>query len=73
MAGITLAQAEAKLAEYLAAESKALNAQSYGIADRNLQRARLDDIRAGIKHWQGEVERLAAGKGRSRARLGLPI
>lgn len=71
MAGITLAQAEAQLAAYLAAETAALSGQSYRIADRWLTRADLSEIRAGIDAWNSRVVSLSAaqsGAGRGRAR-----
>lgn len=48
MAGITLAQAEAQLNAYLAAETAVLAGQSYEIAGRSLRRADLDMIQKGI-------------------------
>ena len=69
MAGITLAQAEAKLTEYLEAESKVLQGQSYELHGRRLNRANLEEIQAGIKIWDQRTKELAAsanGRGRSR-------
>ncbi|KQT10974.1 DUF6148 family protein [Ramlibacter sp. Leaf400] len=69
MAGITLAQAEAQLALYLAAEQKVLQGQSYEIAGRKLTRANLGEIHAGITLWDGRAKELsarAAGRGRTR-------
>lgn len=69
MAGITLAQAEAQLAYYLAAEQKALESQRYAIGDRSQQRADLEDIQRGITLWDSRVKQLtnrATGRGRSR-------
>lgn len=69
MAGITLADAEARLAAYLAAEEKVLLGQSYEIGDRKLTRANLGEIRDGINTWDARVKNLAqASSGRSRAR-----
>lgn len=68
-AGITLAQAEAQLALYLAAEEKALAGQSYEIAGRRLTRANLAEIQTGISTWDARVKQLAAragGYGRGR-------
>ena len=59
MAGITLAQAEAQLAAYLAAEAAVLAGQSYSIAGRSLTRANLDAIQQGIKIWDDRVQKLA--------------
>jgi hypothetical protein len=69
MAGITLAQAEAQLAAYLAAETAVLSGQSYEIANRRLTRADLATIQEGIKVWSARVETLSAssaGTGRVR-------
>jgi len=73
MAGITLAQAEAQLASYLAAETAVLSGQSYSIAGRELKRADLKSIRDGIEYWNGRVQALTmAAAGRSRARTVAP-
>ncbi len=65
MAGITLAQAEAKLTAYLAAEEKILGGQSYTIANRTLTRADLAEVRKGISYWDDQVKRLSqASEGR---------
>lgn len=68
MAGITLAMAEEKLAQYLAAESKVLAKQSYSLLGRTLTLANLSEIRAGIETWDQRVKALDAkanGRGRS--------
>ncbi len=61
MAGITLAQAESKLAEYLAAETAVLTNQSYTIEGRSLTRADLAQIQQGIDIWNRRVKRLTRG------------
>lgn len=69
MAGITLAQAEAQLAAYLAAETAVLSSQAYEIAGRKMTRADLGEIQTGIRVWDERVRRLAltaAGRGRAR-------
>ena len=63
MAGITLAQAEAKLATWMAAEDKVAAGQSYSISGRSLTRANLSDIREAIKFWEVRVQRLSRGGG----------
>lgn len=60
MAGITLAQAQAQLDAYLAAETAVLSGQSYEIAGRKLTRANLGDIQTGITLWNQRVQALAA-------------
>lgn len=69
MAGITLAQAEAKLAEYLAAETKILAGQRVEMDGISLTRANLEQIQAGISTWDARVKALsgtATGRGRAR-------
>ncbi len=73
MAGITLEQAEARLAEYLAAESAVLTGQAYQMGDRQLTRANLAAIQAGIKLWDDRAKALALSTtGRSRSRAIAP-
>ncbi|MEY2873738.1 MAG: hypothetical protein RLZZ373_1109 [Pseudomonadota bacterium] len=68
MAGITLAQAEAQLAAYLAAETKVLSGQRVEIDGQSLSRADLEKIQAGIDAWDKRVKTLsAAGSGRGRS------
>jgi hypothetical protein len=60
MAGITLAEAEAQLAAYLAASTAiAEGGQSYQIANRQFTRADLAEIRASIDYWNGKVKELS--------------
>lgn len=69
MAGITLEQAQAKLDEYLAAETKVLKGQKVEIDGEALTRANLEFIQRGIDIWNKRVQSLAAssgGRGRSR-------
>ncbi len=63
MAGITLEQAEAKLAEYLAAETKVLKGQKVEIDGESLTRANLEQIQAGISAWDARVKQLAGRSG----------
>lgn len=73
MAGITLAQAETKLAEYLTAETKVLKGQAFTIDGESLTRANLDLIQRGIDNWNKRVQNLsAAASGRGRARTVAP-
>jgi hypothetical protein len=68
MAGITLAQAQAQLTSYLAAETAVLSGQSYEIAGRSLRRADLEMIQKGIAIWNQRVQTLtatASGRGRT--------
>lgn len=61
MAGITLAQAEAKLTAYLDAETAVLSGQEYTIGTRRMRRADLAEIRDGIAYWNGKVNELSSG------------
>lgn len=71
MAGITLAQAQARLDEYLAAEAAILSGQSYRIGERQLTRANLADIQMGIKTWDARITEISAKSG-GRARAVVP-
>jgi len=61
MAGIALAQAEAKLALWLAAEDAVANSQSYTMGSRSMTRANLREIRETIDYWERRVQRLSRG------------
>ena len=58
---ITLAQAEAKVTLWMAAEDAVATGQSYSIGTRSLTRADLKDIRETIDYWEGKVQRLTRG------------
>lgn len=59
MAGITLAQAEAKLSEYLDAESKILGGQAFSRNGKMMTMADLASVQAGISLWEARVQRLS--------------
>jgi len=59
MAGITLEQAEARLAKYLEAEEKILLGQAVEIDGVKKTRADLAAIQKGIALWEGRVARLS--------------
>lgn len=65
MAGITLAQAQAKLDLWMDAEDKVATGQSYTIStaggSRTLTRADLGEIRRNIDYWDQKVRRLSGG------------
>lgn len=72
MAGITLVQAEAKLAEWMAADTAVAAGQEYSIAGRSLRRSDAQEIRENIKFWDAKVRELEAiesGSGRRGPRL----
>jgi len=67
MAGITLAQAEAQLAAWVAANTAVASGQSYSIKDRSLSRVDAGEIREQIDYWDGWVRRLTRrSRGRTR-------
>ena len=67
MAGITLAQAEAQLAVWVAANTAVASGQSYSIKDRSLSRVDAGEIREQIDYWDGWVRRLSRRtRGRTR-------
>lgn len=73
MAGITLADAEAKLALWMAAEERLAVSQSYSIdvdgSRRELTRADLREVAARISFWDGKVAQLRRrASGRSNTR-----
>jgi len=61
MAGITLADAEAKLTLWLTAEEKVASGQSYTINGTTMTRANLNEIRETIDYWDRKVQRLTRG------------
>lgn len=58
MAGITLAQAEAKLALWMEADDRLANGQSYSIGGRSLSRAETQEK---IDYWERKVKKLSRG------------
>lgn len=59
MAGITLAQADAKLTQYLAAEEAILTGQRVVINNKELTRADLKAVQEGVRLWESRVARLS--------------
>lgn len=73
MAGITLADAEAQLATWIAASTAIAAKQSYEIAGRRWTGVDAAEIRENIKFWNGMVVTLAGQtEGRGRARTIVP-
>lgn len=75
--GITLEQAQAQLAAWLAASLALATSQSYEISTegstRKLTRADAEQVRLNVQHWQSEVARLTpAGSGRRHTRYIVP-
>ena len=61
MAGITLADAEAQLAVWLAASTAVAGGQSYTIGDRSLTRADAKTINEMVSFWDSKVQSLTRG------------
>lgn len=66
MAGISLAQAEAKLQLYLDAVDKIILKQRVEIDGQSLTRANLVDVQAAIEYWDAKVKTLSASATGSR-------
>lgn len=73
MAGITLADAEAKLATWLAAEEAIASGQKYSIGSRMLERADLPEVGKRVEYWDGKVKELSRGTTGIRIRGGTPV
>ena len=74
MAGYTLAQAQAQLDAYLAAETAILGGQQYEIAGRMLRRADLATVQKGIELWNQRVQDLTLRQSsRTRSIVPRPI
>lgn len=63
MAGITLAQAEAQLALWLAADAAVALNQSYRINERQFTKADALEVRKNVQFWEARVQRLSGGGG----------
>jgi hypothetical protein len=73
MPAITLAQAEAQLALWLAADAAVATGQAYTIGSRSLTRADAREITAKLEYWEGKVNKLSGGRsGGPRVRYGVP-
>jgi hypothetical protein len=66
MAGLTLAQAEQHLNEWLTADSAVAKGQAYSLGGRTFTRADAQQIRENIRYWQQMVKQLARGGMRAR-------
>ncbi len=58
---ITLAQAQAKLKLWMAADDAVASGQSYMVGGRMLTRAQSMEIRKNITFWNGQVDKLSRG------------
>lgn len=69
----SLDDAKAKYTAYYEAETAVLQGQSYTIGGRQLSRADLKEIRAGLLYWRNQVELLKlGGTGRPRVMRIVP-
>jgi hypothetical protein len=66
MAGLTLAQAEQHLNEWLTADSAVAKGQAYSLGGRTFTRADAREIRENLRYWQHMVKQLARGGVRTR-------
>lgn len=71
MAGITLAQAEAHLANWLAADDAVAKGQAHSIGGRSYTRADAAEITRKIDYWSRWVTRLQGGRAGMRVRYGI--
>lgn len=71
MAGITLAQAQAHLDAWMAADLAVAQGQSYTIGSRTLTRAQAKEISENIMRWQRWVQLLSRGLGGIRVRYAV--
>jgi hypothetical protein len=73
MAGLTLADAEGRLAGWLAADAQLQTGQTVKFNDRLLTRADAAEVRNNIDYWQKKCQELSATTGgRGRARTVTP-
>jgi hypothetical protein len=61
VAGITLAQAEEKLAKWMAADDALARSQSYTLDGRTLTRADAGEVQSRIVFWNNQVKPLSRG------------
>lgn len=71
MAGITLAQAQAQLDAWMAADTAVAGGQSYSIGGRSLTRANAAEITNKIEFWERKVNQLTRSSAGIRVRYGV--
>lgn len=71
MAGITIAQAQAQLALWIAADTAVASGQSYSIGGRSLTRANAAEITNKIEFWENKLNMLSRSSSGIRARYGV--
>ena len=64
MAGITLAQAEAQLTQWLGVlDTIAQSGQQHTILGRSFTNADLSEVQRQVTYWERKVKRLSSGRG----------
>jgi len=63
MAGVTLAQAQTALTDWINADASVATGQSYTIGSRSLTRANAQEITEKIKFWSRYCDKLTRGSG----------
>ncbi len=72
MPGITLAQAEQQLSNWIDADIAVAKSQSYTVGTRQLTRADAKEITDKINYWEGKVKLLSGNSGRRVSQVNLP-
>jgi hypothetical protein len=72
MAGITLADAQAQLDVWMAANTAVASGQSYTIGTRQMTKVDAAEIREQISFWDGKVKELSRGTSGIRVRGATP-
>lgn len=62
MSSITLAEAQTQLAASMQALERARNSTGYNVADRSLQRDKVDALQKQVAIWQRKVDELTAAQ-----------
>ncbi len=66
MSGLTLAQAEQHLNEWLSADSAVAKGQAYSLGGRTFTRTDAKEVRENLRFWQQMVKQLERGGMRTR-------
>jgi hypothetical protein len=73
MAGITQAEADAKLTLWMGSDDAVATGQAYQLpGGRSLTRADVREIRTNISYWDQKVKELSVSGGRRRVRAFIP-
>jgi hypothetical protein len=66
MPAITLAQAQTRLSDWMAADEAVSRGQAYSVGGRSFTRAQASEIRQNIEFWERKVNALASSSGGGR-------